>query len=485
MNKIKITLFALLIALFTVPAHAQFNIKKLGKEIKQGAERQVERKATEKAQETLNEALDGNREKATASEEKVTSGQTEEQVAKQDGEQAGEQPSGQDGSTFSMEDAHKRFYELDDAVYYSARTNDPTFFYDEEDMHSVNMIRIDMLEFMHSRLGGEDQPLIVVSEGNDNIAPCGERAINAYLALFAAYAPGGYYYFAGARSMIDPLVNGEVPLDYTPANIIQARVTRAGDDSHQVGYGLTDYARRFGYGLRDGLFIAPTGMKDGNEPAKRQKRWKDERDRLMKVCYEQVPYQTVARSLAQVVNFIAALTEKEMWAEAAAYSYWADVMAHDFQNHPKKESSDYNNEVWENYRRFADEGFPVYRQFVKEQWDEFYADYSGKVKLTYDMPTAKQNNPQLEAEMLAVARTVYDDGRTALKAIIQSTDWAYDRTALGQIINRNQSAYIIYKMPDGTHRAIELGFKQMYDGGSYGKLQLRGIGTRDFEVEYN
>ena len=118
-------------------------------------------------------------------------------------------------------------------------------------------------------------------------------------------------------------------------------------------------------------------------------------------------------------------------------------------NHPKKESSDYNNEVWENYRRFADEGFPVYRQFVKEQWDEFYADYSGKVKLTYDMPTAKQNNPQLEAEMLAVARTVYDDGRTALKAIIQSTDWAYDRTALGQIINRNQSAYIIYKMPDG------------------------------------
>ena len=26
--------------------------------------------------------------------------------------------------------------------------------------------------------------------------------------------------------MIDPLVNGEMPLDYTQANIIQARVTR-------------------------------------------------------------------------------------------------------------------------------------------------------------------------------------------------------------------------------------------------------------------
>ena len=105
-------------------------------------------------------------------------------------------------------------------------------------------------------------------------------------------------------------------------------------------------------------------------------------------------------------------------------------------------------------------------------------------KLTNDVPKAKRSDPKLEAEMLAVARTVYDDGRVALKALIQSPDWAYDRTALGQIINRNQSAYIIYRMPNGKHRAIELGFKQMYNGSSYGKTQLRGIGTRDFEVDY-
>ena len=81
--------------------------------------------------------------------------------------------------------------------------------------------------------------------------------------------------------------------------------------------------------------------------------------------------------------------------------------------------------------------------------------------------------------------TIFDDGRVPVKAIIKNKDWDYDRTPLGQIINRFQTAYIIYKMPDGTHRMVDIGFKQMYNGGSYGKTQSRGIGLVNQVVEYN
>ena len=59
---------------------------------------------------------------------------------------AGEQP-GDKMAPPSPWKTRQAFLRTDDAVYYSARTNDPTFFYDEEDMHSQKTIRIDMLSF--------------------------------------------------------------------------------------------------------------------------------------------------------------------------------------------------------------------------------------------------------------------------------------------------------------------------------------------------
>ena len=95
------------------------------------------------------------------------------------------------------------------------------------------------------------------------------------------------------------------------------------------------------------------------------------------------------------------------------------------------------------------------------------------------------SDPKLEAEMIEIAKTIFDDGRVPIKAIIKNKDWDYDRNALGQIIDRFQTAYIIYKMSDGTHRMVDIGFKQMYNGGSYGKTQSRGIGLVNQVVEYN
>lgn len=100
------------------------------------------------------------------------------------------------------------------------------------------------------------------------------------------------------------------------------------------------------------------------------------------------------------------------------------------------------------------------------------------------MPTAATSDPKLESEMIAIARTIYEDGRVPVKAVIKNPDWTYTRNAFGVIIDRFQTAYIIYKMTDGSYRMVDIGFKQLYDGSSYGKTQLRGIGMVNAAVDY-
>ncbi|MGI6320453.1 MAG: hypothetical protein ACOXZK_05735 [Bacteroidales bacterium] len=39
-------------------------------------------------------------------------------------------------------------------------------------------------------------------------------------------------------------------------------------------------------------------------------------------------------------------------------------------------------------------------------------------------------------------------------------------------------------MSDGKHRMVDIGFKELYNGSSYGKLQMRGMGTTNVEVDY-
>ena len=75
----------------------------------------------------------------------------------------------------------------------------------------------------------------------------------------------------------------------------------------------------------------------------------------------------------------------------------------------------------------------------------------------------------------AIAKTIYEDGRVPVKAVIKNPDWTYTRNAFGVIIDRFQTAYIIFKMTDGSYRMVDIGFKQLYDGSSYGKTQLLSL----------
>ena len=125
-------------------------------------------------------------------------------------------------------------------------------------------------------------------------------------------------------------------------------------------------------------------MKDGNVPAKRVKRWKDERDRLMKVYREKVPLKPWLRHCGNTVNLIGDMSENRMWADYAAYSYWADVIAEDFQSPQKSKNANYNA-IWDNYKRFSKEGFPAYRQLPKSNGKSGTLIQKQR-KLTNDVP---------------------------------------------------------------------------------------------------
>ena len=99
---------------------------------------------------------------------------------------------------------------------------------------------------------------------------------------------------------------------------------------------------------------------------------------------------------------------------------------------------------------------------------------SERVVTMAQLPKPARKDPALEAQMRKVASATLD-GSVVLRAIIKSSDWAYDRNKLGQIVDRYQTAYIIYQ-EGGVHRVMEMGFKQPYNGRTYGALALRGVG---------
>ena len=101
---------------------------------------------------------------------------------------------------------------------------------------------------------------------------------------------------------------------------------------------------------------------------------------------------------------------------------------------------------------------------------------------TANIPAAKAHDAGLEAEMMRLATAFYNDGRTAVKALIISPQWEITRNAFGAIIDRTRSANIVFRMSDKSYRLVNLNFKQVYNGGSYGKTQVGGVGMTDSPI---
>ena len=178
-------------------------------------------------------------------------------------------------------------------------------------------------------------------------------------------------------------------------------------------------------------------------------------------------------------------SKEKDWFNGVYESFKLAILAEDMQSHPNKvEDQDYKDAL-ESYENLKTNNYPKWEAFMKKQWMELYAKIKEDIgDGTVEIPKAAISNPKLEAEMIAIAKTIYEDGRVPVKAIIKNPDWTITRNSFGVIIDRFQTAYIIFKMTDGTHRMVDIGFKQLYDGSKYGKTQLRGIGLVNDAVKY-
>ena len=205
----------------------------------------------------------------------------------------------------------------------------------------------------------------------------------------------------------------------------------------------------------------------------------------MKIYRDNVPFDAVK---ATVINYFVAAanaTKSQDWYSASWLSYYLDVAVKDMKEHPNKvEDEDYTAAV-QTYEKMSAENFPKWRAVMTKEWKEQYAEFAEKSGVgPAAIPKEAASNAKLEGEMIAIAKTIYDDGRVPVKAIIKYADWNYTHNAFGQIIDRYHTGYIIFKMQDGSHRMVDIGFKQLYNGGSYGKTQLRGIGLLNQTVDY-
>lgn len=88
------------------------------------------------------------------------------------------------------------------------------------------------------------------------------------------------------------------------------------------------------------------------------------------------------------------------------------------------------------------------------------------------------SNPAIEKLANQIYSKFCADGSKAVYTVSMNADYAYDRTALGLIIDRYWTVLSVFKMPDGKYRMQNFSIKWMYNGGKYSSTpEMRGIGV--------
>lgn len=326
---------------------------------------------------------------------------------------------------------------------------------------------------------GTEAPCIAFVYGNGSPALPADVIINANLAAFQAFPAKTYPLFMEARMLIRAMEEGKISLDYENTNMLMA-FSKEEDDDGMIYFSKSGYAR-FGYGLKNGLLVG--APKD--EKQKKLVHWQAEEARLMELYKKFVPFENVKNTFINTMVGTVKASKDKNWTHGVYESYKLAIAAEDMRTHPKKvEDQDYKDAL-ASYENLKTNNYPKWEAFIKKEWMEIYAGIKEDIGSgAAQIPNAAISDPKLEAEMIAIAKTIYDDGRVPVKAIIKNPDWTYTRNAFGVIVDRFQTAYIIFKMTDDTHRMVDIGFKQLYNGSSYGKTQLRGIGLSNVEVDY-
>ena len=138
------------------------------------------------------------------------------------------------------------------------------------------------------------------------------------------------------------------------------------------------------------------------------------------------------------------------------------------------------SELYKKHNRYLDDFKYAYDEFTRKGNEKFNPLHQ-PIKMA-NIPPAKAHDAALEADMKRLATAFYNDGRVAVKALIISPQWQITRNPFGAIIDRTRSANIVFRMKDKSYRLVNLNFKQVYNGGSYGKTQVGGVGLTDSPI---
>ncbi len=374
----------------------------------------------------------------------------------------------------SMSQLKASYDQLDPKIYFTLFRREPEFFYANSGSETNNLFMYQRTILAWQMSSGKESPPVVYEWGKGFPGIPAEFIINANFAVFKAFPKQAYPLFLEARTLLRAMESGKIRVDVEDASTICGY--KKGDEL----FFKASPDKKYGFGYKRGL-IEYIG--DVNAPASDMiKHWKAEEARLMKLYNENTPFESVKNTFFNTMVESVNLSKQQNWGYGLYKGYQLDVAAQDMKTHPRKvEDKDYKDGL-ASYEKLSKDNYPKWEKHIKSQWMDILEAYD--FNALAKVPKAAISNPKLEAEMIAIARTIYEDGRVPVKAVIKYPDWNYTRNAFGAIIDRYHTAFIIFKMKDGTHRMVDIGFKQLYNGGSYGKTQLRGIGTNNLTVEY-
>ena len=461
-------LTALFFAAFSFPAEAQLGglLNKAKDKVKEAATKEVKKTAEKKAEQVAGTVETS----ATEASENVQLG-VENATATDIDPMLG----------VSMSALNKSYEKLDYDIYIYSRPEIPGLFYTKSGRETYlehHPLRQVLTWVMAS---GAEAPCIVFSYENDKSILPADVIINANFAAFKAFPAKTYPLFMEARMLIRAMEEGKISLDYYNTNWLLAYMLENG----QMYFTTSGYVR-FGYGLINSFLVgAPSGGREDKDKPKKLVHWQAEEARLMELYKKYVPFENVKNTFINTMVGTIKASKDKNWTHGVYESYKLAIAAEDMRTHPKKvEDQDYKDAL-ASYENLKTNNYPKWEAFIKKEWMEIYAGIKEDMgSRAAQIPNAAISDPKLEAEMIAIAKTIYEDGRVPVKAIIKNPDWTITRNAFGVIIDRFQTAYIIFKMTDGTHRMVDIGFKQLHDGSKYGRTQLRGIGLVNEEVKY-
>ncbi|MDR0832978.1 MAG: hypothetical protein LBN93_02155, partial [Candidatus Symbiothrix sp.] len=436
-------------------AQAQFT-KKLGKAVENSAKRTTERKATQKTDEAVSKGIDKATDPDTYKQEKdgtkqaaperatKSSATTEssgggdskvkpQTVSKPSAAAIAADPGASDntideGFTRSRAEIRAAYEQLSDAYfipYYYPGFTENNFYFLNEGLGDAS---------------GRNIPLeTVIIELRDM-----GSFIDSYMSRNGRW---GYYYYEKIKTPDTRDEYGKEGYVISGQSFLNAQIAMfAADPEGYVPYNMFVYGR-FLFNTFNGYCVFVKQNRDSwdgvslNDGKKLVINWHDwnsgmrsEISRLNKVLNGQTPFAVLLKSAER---WRTAIKEGEakgdkngLRGSRLAYHRF-EIIMDDIEGHPKKVENDAYFSLKRDYKKY----------------EELYEEWYEKTKTPEPkqaMPKAGMTNATLESQMLSAAKAQWGDWNP-VKVVIRDSQWTIDKTAVGGILRRRLTCFLICK----------------------------------------